>query len=474
MDEARIKKNITFLKNIRIPLSEKLDKVIKPGLITSGRVIFQFIPDEDIKIPINRPKLWVSRIKKTSKNLSRTPKIEGGQIETMGNTVNRDGQSLLQQASYYGKISIIKKLLTEGADINQEDWNGSTALLYAIKANQSSSVKELIRSPRLNITQKYGNRHETALLKAVKLGYAEIVAEICKNSKEVVSKQDIDGRSPLFHSVIRGNTEMVLELVKAGSREKDLIDYKGNNAVFLAIEQGEVAAVQALLDYSEFDISEAICEKLLLMGCYGNNIELVQSALPHIGITHNVREEGLSPILISYSLGFTEITYFLLEYSINDEIDFISSQGDFLLIAACKKNDVKMVEKIVDERDCNTNLRDFNGRTGLHEACDRGYSEVVEALLRRSIDINIKDNLGNTPIMLACKRKYKHIVELLIKRGADIRGTDYLGKDIKIYATKEIIEILDHFAPAMRVKKIRKQIQSPIIMSSKSSFQNTR
>ena len=71
MDEARIKKNITFLKNIRIPLSEKLDKVIKPGLITSGRVIFQFIPDEDIKIPINRPKLWVSRIKKTSKNLSQ-------------------------------------------------------------------------------------------------------------------------------------------------------------------------------------------------------------------------------------------------------------------------------------------------------------------------------------------------------------------------------------------------------------------
>ena len=39
----------------------------------------------------------------------------------IGNIINRDGETLLQQASYFGKVEIIRKLLSEGANINQED-----------------------------------------------------------------------------------------------------------------------------------------------------------------------------------------------------------------------------------------------------------------------------------------------------------------------------------------------------------------
>lgn len=150
------------------------------------------------------------------------------------------------------------------------------------------------------------------MIKAIKLGYTEIVVEICKVNKGVIGKQDVDGRSPLFHAILRGNSKMVLSLVKAGVKERDLLDYKGFNAVFLAIDQGEFTAVGVLLSYPNFQINEETCEKLLLVGCYSNKINLVKSALNHISSHRKIRDEGLSPILISYTLNFVDITFELV------------------------------------------------------------------------------------------------------------------------------------------------------------------
>lgn len=57
MNEAKIQRNIEFLKTIQLPLSEKLDKVISPGLVLSNRLKFKYTSDGDTKEPINRPKL---------------------------------------------------------------------------------------------------------------------------------------------------------------------------------------------------------------------------------------------------------------------------------------------------------------------------------------------------------------------------------------------------------------------------------
>ena len=57
MNETKIQRNIEFLKTIQLPLSEKLDKVISPGLVLSNRLKFKYTSDGDTKEPINRPKL---------------------------------------------------------------------------------------------------------------------------------------------------------------------------------------------------------------------------------------------------------------------------------------------------------------------------------------------------------------------------------------------------------------------------------
>lgn len=445
-----LNQNVVYLSTINISLSEKLDKVINPRLCTTTRIRIDHDPLDNLKSPINKPKLWITRVKQTSKIQSRTPK--SGSKGLLYKFINKEGQSLLHQASFYGKISIIQQLLQEGANINQEDWSGTTPLLYAIKANQIKAVQELLKYPELKILSKFGHQHETALIKAVKLGYTEIVKEICKSRPECICKLDVNGRSALFSAILRGHSEMIAGLIEAGSREKELIDYKGLNAIYLAIEQGEVNSVETLLKFSEFRISEEVCEKLLLMGCYGNKKSLVENVLTHLSIDTRVREEGLSPLLIAYTLGFRELTFLLLESSLNEEIEYVSEKGQFLLMAACTKNDTEIVDNIV-ERNCNLDLTDLSGRSVLHIICEKGYTECLQIIFRRKVNLNFSDKNGNTPAMVAAVNGKVEILEILMARGGEIPAgaMNFISKTV----TKEVMEVIYKYYKVKRPNKRR-------------------
>lgn len=124
------------------------------------------------------------------------------------------------------------------------------------------------------------------------------------------------------------------------------------------------------------------------------------------------------------------------------------------MMAACRKNDLELFKKLV-EMDLEVNSKDCNGRTCLHEACEKGFDEIVNILFTRSVEINEIDLCGDTPVMLAVKNKRKNITEKLVKRGADTSIPDNIGKTLKFYASKEINQILVSFAPAQRHKNNR-------------------
>ena len=57
------------------------------------------------------------------------------------------------------------------------------------------------------------------------------------------------------------------------------------------------------------------------------------------------------------------------------------------MMAACRKNDLELFKKLV-EMDLEVNSKDCNGRTCLHEACEKGFDEIVNILFTRSVEIN--------------------------------------------------------------------------------------
>lgn len=67
---------------------------------------------------------------------------------------------------------------------------------------------------------------------------------------------------------------------------------------------------------------------------------------------------------------------------------------------------------------------DIHGRSPMHWAAARGYTEVVEALVEVGDDINLKDRYGLTPLHLAVGHNRRSLVTRLLKLKASLTSTD--------------------------------------------------
>ena len=90
------------------------------------------------------------------------------------------------------------------------------------------------------------------------------------------------------------------------------------------------------------------------------------------------------------------------------------------LVAAYKGN---IKELTLDARRLKLMDRDI-GATALFLAVEKGFVQMVEALLSLGIDINSKDTLGQTALHRATRRKDEEMIRLLLKSGADVECKD--------------------------------------------------
>lgn len=77
---------------------------------------------------------------------------------------------------------------------------------------------------------------------------------------------------------------------------------------------------------------------------------------------------------------------------------------------------------------CQTDMRDAEGNTILHLACQKGFRDLVALLIENGADIEAVNNKGYTPLHLACKHNRKDEAQVLIKNNADIEAEDTFGR----------------------------------------------
>ncbi|EFN65170.1 Ankyrin repeat domain-containing protein 54 [Camponotus floridanus] len=73
------------------------------------------------------------------------------------------------------------------------------------------------------------------------------------------------------------------------------------------------------------------------------------------------------------------------------------------------------------------NCSDSDGRTPLHHAACRGYTEMVQLLLENGADPNQRDCIGNTPLHLAAVTSKISVVTLLLTAGTNVLALDKYG-----------------------------------------------
>ena len=133
------------------------------------------------------------------------------------NAVDKDGYTLLIQASIYGYTKSAQFLIAKGADVFARDKDGNTALLWACFKGHIKIAEGLIDGGA-DIEAK--NRWKsTALMRASENNKAKTVELLIRKGADVKA-QDINGETALDRAEKAGHKEVVALLKKLELRNK--------------------------------------------------------------------------------------------------------------------------------------------------------------------------------------------------------------------------------------------------------------
>ncbi|XP_016140531.1 fibronectin type 3 and ankyrin repeat domains protein 1-like [Sinocyclocheilus grahami] len=91
----------------------------------------------------------------------------------------------------------------------------------------------------------------------------------------------------------------------------------------------------------------------------------------------------------------------------------------------------------------------FSGKN-LHQAVHRADDEELTTVLQSGTDdVDVYDKMGFSPLMVAAQKGFTSLVDILVKHGADINKKDSTGKD-----SFENVFFLSLWTPLMRVSTI--------------------
>lgn len=311
----------------------------------------------------------------------------------------------LHLAAYDGKIDEVKRLLEDGADVNQAQDTGWTGLMWAARGNQPEALQMLKdKGGDLYAQNKFGS---TPLHAAAHWG-----SEAC--TKLLLDWMDADkidmtnafGWTALHWAGKGGHPEAAKLLLKAGS-DVNARNMKGNTPLHEACHNGKLGIMQTLLDG-------------------GSDI-------------HAKTNDGETPLHIAAYLGFVDACDILLKAGADS--DPLDAEEATPLYRAARGGEVEVVEMLL-KAGADPNKVAANGWAALHEASRWGREPVVEVLVQAGADVNLRNKDDSAPLHLAALfgRAWDdpEVLDVLLEAGADADAKDGQGQTPLDIATAEV------------------------------------
>ena len=303
------------------------------------------------------------------------------------------GSTALMDAASAGELKAVEVLLAKGADVNAQDKFGGTALVYAARGGHTEVVRSLIAyGADVNARDTRG----TGLHKAARNGYLDVVRLLLAHDAEIDAK-DYDSQTALIVAVLRGRTDVVLELLRQGADP---------NAKRRGARQ--VSALETAVIYRNSLAVTALLAK-------GADLD----------------QYGASALVLSAKAGLTDIVQILLDSSVN--VDAADAWGKTALHRASAAGRTDIVNVLLASG-ADVDSVDRSGSTPLMTALAKGQNSIVSTLLAHGADVNIKDNSGKTALSVAAGAGQERMVELLLAHGADANSRDNQGNTPLVYA----------------------------------------
>jgi ankyrin repeat protein len=152
--------------------------------------------------------------------------VESGDTTAVGALLNKGanpneaddlGWTALMNASGKGYINVVKMLLDKGANVNAKTLNGWTALMRAAERERVDIVELLLkRGANFNVQNKLGM---SPLMLAVESGNPDTVKILLTQKKIDLTAKDKSGRTALSIAKKKKNVAIISMLNYAGAKE---------------------------------------------------------------------------------------------------------------------------------------------------------------------------------------------------------------------------------------------------------------
>jgi len=270
----------------------------------------------------------------------------GANVNTATKEKNKlEGDTPLISASFEGLISIVKKLVNNGAKVDAKRKDGFHAAEAAAQEGHLDILKFLIKEkPQvMDLKGTYGN---TPLIEAANNGHLNIVKHLLSHQQVDIDSQNNYGSSPIILASYHNHTEVVEFLVQKGANIK-LKAKDGAHAAYLAAQKSNLKILKFL----------------------------VQNAPDVVDMKGY---NGRTPLGIAAGKGHLNVVKYLISKP-NVDIDSQDNFGRTPLMFATYSNQEKVVQMLV-QKGADKSIKANNGYSALDLAKSKKFVNIIEIL----------------------------------------------------------------------------------------------
>ncbi|XP_069777339.1 transient receptor potential cation channel subfamily A member 1-like [Narcine bancroftii] len=325
-----------------------------------------------------------------------------------------------------GNLGTIKSCIDNGAKIDLQEKDKSTALHFACLQGAFEAVKYMLSKYKgeNDILHILDAINQTPLHKAATYDSAELVEYLIEQGSDL-NMIDKESRTPLLWATSQGAWKTVKILVMRGANVK-IKNRMGCNFLHLTVMQprGLQNLSEEILQSKEMrillnDEDNNGCTPLHYVCRQGFTTSLVKMLSLKASL-HLKTKDKRSSLHFAASHGRLKTCKLLLQ-DMNDTklLNEGDEKGMTPLLLAAQNGHTDVVQLLL--RKGALFMRDYKCWTTLHYAAFGGYSRTIEVLLESNVSLlDQEDEKGNTALHLAAKAGHSRAVCLLLAKGAAI------------------------------------------------------
>lgn len=357
-----------------------------------------------------------------------------------------EGRCLVQRAAKSGQVRILEYLGKLGANFNLYSDGSGSPLEWAVAKGYFHAVKYLL--------EHGANINKSVLVEAIENRHLEIIQLLMEKKPSLPNQELCVSPWTLFRALRYAPLEIITLLITQINVR--LVNNDGSTCLHYAAKNRDVRVPELILQMAPelLNRENTAGETPVCMAARDGMSRLIE----HL-IQKGARLEGLrtSPLSLALDCRFStnsctlmrhyktfsqsELKDILTRGSVKGILFLIREKPDWMInLTTDGQEPLSLVHGLAMYRKYNDlhyliggnkdlGVRDKDGRTALHLACQHGKIEAVKFFLKMKPELlDATDKIGTTALMMAVANKKTEIVEYLTKNKADLNQKMHSGK----------------------------------------------